>query len=81
MSDSIVQTLLELHQTWYHHHFPEESVPVPDHLLSEKPLTDNQPEPPLLGLHAIHLDSITGHQREISAYLSSLHHEEAVGHN
>lgn len=32
MSETIVQMLLDLQQAWCHNHFPEKTVPVPDHL-------------------------------------------------
>lgn len=37
VSESVVQTLIEIWQTWCWGGFPEEPVPVPDHLFSEEP--------------------------------------------
>ena len=64
MTKKVVQTLLELQQVWCHDRFPEESVPVTNHPLSEEPVPNVQSELPLTQLHSISLCPITGHQRE-----------------
>ena len=72
MSESTVQTILELWQAWCHDHCPGEPVPVPNHPLGEEPFPNTQPEPTLPQLQAVPSGPITGHQREeISAYPSS----------
>lgn len=45
MSESIVQTLLELQHAQCCEHFPGENVPVPQHPPDEEPSPDIQPEP------------------------------------
>ncbi|GAB0184693.1 hypothetical protein GRJ2_000934600 [Grus japonensis] len=80
MTESIIQTLLELSQARRCDHFPGEPVPVPNHPLSEEPFPDIQPKPPPSQLHSIPSGSITGHQRkEISACPFAPPREEVVG--
>ncbi|GAB0194069.1 myocardial zonula adherens protein [Grus japonensis] len=82
MTESVIQTLLELSQARCCDHFPGEPVPVPNHPLGEEPFPDIQPKPPLSQLHAIPLGSITGHQREeMNACPFAPPREEAVGHD
>lgn len=42
MSESVVQTLLELQQVQRHDHFPGETVPVHNHPFGENPFPDTQ---------------------------------------
>lgn len=64
----------ELQQAEYYDHFPENSVPVPGHLLDEDHFPHIQSEP-----HLLPFSQISGHQREeISATPFCCHYDEAV---
>ncbi|KAJ7395422.1 hypothetical protein BTVI_155053 [Pitangus sulphuratus] len=79
---SIIQMLLELCQSWYHDHFPRETLSVRNYPLGEEPFSNVQPKPPVTQLQAIPLGPVTGPQREeISACPFSSPDEEVVDCN
>ncbi|KAJ7404307.1 hypothetical protein WISP_146122 [Willisornis vidua] len=67
---------------WCCGHFPGKPIPMPSHLLGEKPFPDIQPKPPLTQLHAIPSSPISGHEsEEFGACPSASPREDVEDHN
>lgn len=80
MSESIVQTPLELWQVFFQEHFTGEPVPLPYHVLSEDSFPNIHFELPLSQLHDIPSGPIAGHWKDEINIPSASPHEEALGH-
>ena len=81
MSESVVQKLLELCQSWGRDHCPGEPVPGLSHPLVKNLFLAPAPGPPLAQLRAIPLGPVTVTREQTSALPLRSPHEEPIGFN